>query len=159
MAAVLAGHEVLLHATAVAQAGQCVLLCGPPGAGKSDLALRLIRQAPRSTQEQHFELVADDQVVLARAQDALLARPPETIAGRLEVRGLGIIALPFVAQARVALHIDLVGRDVIERMPEPAAVTHLGIAIPLLRLDPFEASAPIKVGLALAQALRCDTWP
>ncbi len=104
-------------------------------------------------------LVADDQVLLTGAQTELLAEAPSTIAGKLEVRGLGIVAVPFVAQAKVALHVDLVATDTIERMPPPSFVTHAGIAIPALRLRPFEASATAKVAMALAQATRCDTWP
>lgn len=151
---------MLIHATAVARAGLCVLLCGPSGAGKSDLALRLISQSHAATAaDQRFALVADDQVLLTHAQGELLASAPATIAGRLEVRGIGIVAVPYVATAKVALHIDLVATDAIDRMPQQSFVTHAGISIPALRLRPFEASAAAKVALALAQQPRCDTWP
>lgn len=156
----MSGQDVLIHATAVARAGCCVLLCGPPGAGKSDLALRLIAQSPAtSARDAPFVLVADDQVVLTLANGQLLAAPPTTIAGKLEVRGIGIVTVPFIAEAKVALHVDLVATDAIERMPPPAFVTHAGLAIPAVRLRPFEASATAKVGLALARVARCDTWP
>lgn len=154
------GDVVLIHATAVARAGHCVLLCGPSGTGKSDLALRLIWQSHATTAaDQRFALVADDQVLLTCANGELLASAPATIAGKLEVRGIGIVAVPYVAAAKVELHIDLVTADAIERMPPQSFVTHAGIAIPALRLHPFEASAAAKVALALAQQTRCDTWP
>ena len=102
-------ESILLHATAVAIDGQAVLLRGPSGSGKSDLALRLIDAGAR--------LVADDQSELQRRGDVLLVRAPATIAGLFEVRGLGILRLDALAEAPVALIADLVPADRIERMP------------------------------------------
>ncbi len=136
----------LIHATCVAVSGSGVLLRGPAGSGKSDLALRLI--------DGGAVLVADDQVALTARDGRLFARPPETIAGNIEARGIGVMNLPHDAEAPVALVIDLVAPDMVERMPEPAQCRYLGIELPLLNLAPFEASAPAKVRLAVSAARR-----
>lgn len=133
-----------MHATCVALAQGAVLLRGPSGAGKSDLALRLI--------EGGALLVADDQVLLAAENGRLVARAPAPIAGRMEVRGLGIVPVATAAEAPVLLLADLVAPDTVERMPEPASETILGIALPRVALVPFEASAPAKLRLAVARA-------
>ena len=133
-----------MHATCVALAGGAVLLRGPSGAGKSDLALRLIEGGAR--------LVADDQVLLAAENGRVIARAPAPIAGQLEVRGLGIVPVATAADARVLLVADLVDPAAVERLPEPAEETILGIAVARVALAPFEASAPAKLRLALARA-------
>jgi serine kinase of HPr protein (carbohydrate metabolism regulator) len=133
---------VLVHATAVAVEGAAVLLRGPPGAGKSDLALRLI--------DAGAGLVADDQVELRRSGNAVLARAPAAIAGLIEVRGVGIIRMEPVGDAPLALLVDLVAPDAIERLPEGRSEDVLGLPIPAVALAPFEASAPAKLRLALA---------
>ena len=135
---------VLVHASCVALAGKGVLLRGAPGAGKSDLALRLIEGGAR--------LVADDQVALTSSDEALLAAPPSRIAGLLEVRGIGIVSMEFVHQCPVRLVVDLVKPDAVERMPEAATVDLCGHRVAHVMLAPFEASAPTKVRLALARA-------
>jgi len=132
-----------LHGTCVALGGRGVLLRGPDGAGKSDLALRLI--------EGGALLVADDRVVLARDGDSVIARPPEALAGLLEVRGLGIVRLaPAALVAAVPLHlvVDLVPGAEVERLPPPMRAELLGLSFALARIDPFAASAPAKVRLA-----------
>ncbi|HEV2678149.1 MAG TPA: RNase adapter RapZ [Aliidongia sp.] len=131
----------LHHGTVVAFQGQGVLLRGAPGAGKSDLALRLIAIGA--------ELVADDQVDLVAEPEGLVARAPPTIAGLIEVRGIGIRSLPHRARALVALVVDLVPSDQVERLPDPAVQRLEGCAIPSISLDPFEASTPLKLLLAL----------
>ena len=136
-------ETLTIHATAVALDGVAVLLRGPPGSGKSDLALRLIEAGAR--------LIADDQTVLSRRGGRLFAAPPATIAGRLEVRGLGIVALDHVADIAVALVFDLVAAAAIERLPAPATVELLNVRLPLMRLDPAAASAAAKVRLAVRQ--------
>lgn len=136
----------MIHATCVSLAGAGVVLRGPPGCGKSDLALRLI--------DGGAVLVADDQVSLEARNGKLFARPPETIAGMLEVRGIGIVTLPFDVEAPVVLAVDLVAPDVIERMPDVSRCTYFGIEVPLLALAPFEASAPAKVRLAVPPLTR-----
>ena len=131
-----------LHATCIAIGTVGVLLRGPSGSGKSDLALRLIDEGAR--------LVADDRVELAVEDNRLVARSPAAIAGKIEVRGIGIVAVASVGRATVGLVLDLVDGAEIERLPEPAHDTLLGIALPRLRLDPFTASACAKIRLAAA---------
>ena len=124
------------------QAGPiAVLLRGPSGAGKSDLALRLIEQGAR--------LVADDQTQLTRADGLLLARAPQTIEGKMEVRGLGIANLAPLSDVPVGLVVDLVDGRSVERLPDGETCMILDVRLPLVRLDPFEASAPAKLRLAL----------
>lgn len=140
-----------VHATCIAlQASgkrwRGVLLRGPSGAGKSDFALRLIDAGAK--------LVADDQTALVRRGHAVVASPPGTLAGLLEVRGIGIVKVGrprLLAQVPIALLVDLVPPDRIERMPELARETLLGVDLPVVALTPFEASAPAKLRLALAQ--------
>ena len=134
-------ESCLVHGTAVAIEGRAVLLRGPPGSGKSDLALRLI--------DAGAQLVADDQTELARVGDRIVARPPATIVGLIEVRGIGILRLDPVMEAPVALFADLVQPETVERLPMPRLERVLGLDLPLLALGPFEASATAKLRLAL----------
>jgi HPr kinase/phosphorylase len=136
---------IRVHGTSVALAGTGVLLRGPSGAGKSDLALRLIEAGAR--------LVADDQVELHPGPDGrLIMRPPEPLAGLLEVRGLGLLRFDHLAQAPLALVVDLVDEQAVERMPEALSVELAGSRVPLIRLSPWEASAAAKVRLAVGVA-------
>jgi serine kinase of HPr protein (carbohydrate metabolism regulator) len=130
-----------LHATCVAINGCGVLLTGKSGSGKSDLALRLI--------DRGAILVSDDGT-LAEARDGrLFASAPDAIAGRIEIRGLGIVRLPAIAQVPVLLCIVL--DEAVQRMPEEILPVRTieGIDLPVLALDPFEHSAPIKVEKAM----------
>jgi len=122
-----------VHGSCAARVGAGVLLLGPPGAGKSDLLLRLL--------DRGFTLVADDRVEI----EAGFARPAATLAGLLEVRGLGIVRLPFVAPVRLALAVML-GRPV-ERLPIPAR--YAPADLPQLTVDPTASSAAAVVALAL----------
>ena len=133
---------IRVHGTTVALEGEGVLLRGPSGSGKSDLALRLIDAGAR--------LVADDQTELTRAADGLVARSPAAIAGRIEVRGVGILRVPTVASAPLRLVVDLIAPERVERLPEPQFCEYLQCSLPLLALAPFEASTPAKIRLALA---------
>ena len=100
----------LIHATCVALAAKGVLIRGASGAGKSDLALRLI--------DAGAELVGDDYCQLSVADGQLVATAGPNIAGKIEVRGYGIIQLPFRKFAPVCLVVDLLPEGEIERMPE-----------------------------------------
>lgn len=126
-----------MHGSCVCKDGDAILVVGPPGAGKSDLVLRLLSRG--------FELVADDQVDISEG----IASCPDALAGLLEVRGLGIVRLPYRASGRLALVIELDGRP--ERMPMPQQ--HPELRVPLIHIDPAAASAPERVALALDCAL------
>jgi len=136
-----------LHASCVAIAGHAVLLCGRSGAGKSDLALRLIDRGAM--------LVSDDYSVVYRRDGRLHATSPANIAGRIEVRGLGIVDMPHLSDAEVALIIDL--DSIVDRMPEPATRRIAGVAVPTAALCALEPSAAIKVELLLKAALAQET--
>lgn len=132
-----------LHATCVAIAGRGVLLRGPSGSGKSDLGLRLIDQYTDAV------LVADDRVDITMTGGALYASAPSAIAGRLEVRGLGIVPVAHRPSAKLCLLADLQKEQLIPRLPEIEFEELLGVRLPRLRLAPFAASAPAKLRLAL----------
>ena len=136
-----------VHATVVAhwapgRGWRAAALFGPPGAGKSDLALRLMGAG--------WRLAADDYAHLFAASGRLYARAPRTIAGKIEVRGVGIVPAGALDLARVVLAVELASEPV-ERLPEPALKTVEGVVLPLLRLDPREASASEKVAAVIAR--------
>jgi HPr kinase/phosphorylase len=135
---------MLLHASCVALSKTGILLLAPPGGGKSDLALRLIGRGAR--------LVADDQVRLGTQDGELHAEPPEALAGRLEVRGLGLLAgLPWTT-ARLGLVVDLDPTEGIARLPGPMRWEALGVGLPRMALDGRQPSA-CDVLLAAVEAL------
>jgi len=134
---------VTVHATCIAIDGHGILLRGPPGSGKSDLALRAIAQGAR--------LVADDRCVLTRRGDVVLASAPFSLHGLIEIRGLGIMRMDAAAEAGIALVADMTGD--VERLPERRRCEIEGATIPWMALNPFEASAPAKLRFALAAAL------
>ncbi len=132
-----------IHATCVAIDGHGVLIMGPSGAGKSDLALRLIDRGAM--------LVADDRCII-EASDAgsLLASPPATLAGKIEVRGIGIVAMDFTPRIGVAVVVTLEVDP--PRMPDEGDSIEIGRQrLPRVRVDARQASAPVKVALALRQ--------
>ncbi|MFQ5955604.1 MAG: HPr kinase/phosphorylase [Kiloniellales bacterium] len=137
---------MLVHGTCVALDGVGVLLRGPSGSGKSDLALRLI--------DRGAALIADDQTRLEVGGGRLIASAPEPIGGRLEVRGLGLVPVASVATAPLGLVVDLVERQAVERLPDPAEVSFLDHSVPLLRLWPFAGSAAAQVRLAVGARCR-----
>jgi serine kinase of HPr protein (carbohydrate metabolism regulator) len=139
-----------IHATCIEVEGVGVLLRGHSGSGKSDLALRLIDGGAR--------LIADDRTDLAVEDGRLVATCPAPLAGRLEVRGVGIGPVPSVARAVVGLVIDLVEPARVERLPVSTQCRIDGIALPVLALVPFEASAPAKLRLA-ARWVQCGILP
>lgn len=134
----------VLHVTTVAIGGRAVAIEGPSGAGKSDLALRLIDRGAM--------LVSDDYTILSPSGSTLLARAPGAITGKIEVRGIGILTMPYIADVPVALFVRLT--DQVERLPASGAVRSIaGCEIPEIAIDPHHHSAPIKVELALAREM------
>lgn len=137
---------MVVHGTCVSYGARAALIRGPAGSGKSDLALRFL-----SASGGDVALVADDRVRLVAEENRLVARPPATIAGLIEVRGVGIVEVPHRAEAELVVVVDLApGREIERLPPDPLPeVDFLGVRIPLTRLAAFEASSPIKLKLLL----------
>ena len=129
-----------IHSSTVATDGRAVLITGPSGSGKSDLALRLL--------DRGFTLVSDDQTIVKRDGDRLLATAPPNIAGKLEIRGIGIVEMERLDDVPVALIVELTSD--IQRLPDDSRERPiLGVKLPLISIDAMTASAPSKVALAL----------
>ncbi|MCK5424439.1 MAG: HPr kinase/phosphatase C-terminal domain-containing protein [Emcibacter sp.] len=135
----------LTHATGILFEGKGVLIMGPSGSGKSDLALRLMAQGA--------ELIGDDYVEVSRQKDGrLIMTVPATIAGKMEVRNVGILEVAFRPTAEIDLALCLVTEDEayqLERLPEQKFITLEGGDIPCLDFYGLEGSAPEKLWAAL----------
>ncbi|HEY0444897.1 MAG TPA: aldolase [Allosphingosinicella sp.] len=129
-----------LHASCVAKDGRAVLISGRSGSGKSDLALRLI--------DRGASLVSDDYTIVRRVDGRLLAKAPANIQGKMEVRGVGIVPFAHASDVPVSLLVDL---DLgIERLPERRDPLRIaGVDVPVVAVNALEASAPVKVEVAL----------
>lgn len=134
------------HATAVDIAGNGVLICGPSGSGKSDLALRLI--------DRGASFISDDQVELVLRRRGIFASAPTAIRGLIEIRGLGITSMPIAGGCFVRLIVELVAPQEVPRLPKPEHQILLGEKIPVIRLNAFEVSTPIKIELAAGDTSR-----
>lgn len=129
-----------VHGNTVVKDGRAVLITGPSGSGKSDLTLRLL--------DRGFKLISDDRTVLKRDGERVLASAPPTIAGKMEVRGLGIVEIAHEDNVPVALVVELTSD--IQRLPEDSRERLiLGVGLPFVTIDAMPASAPAKVDLAL----------
>jgi serine kinase of HPr protein (carbohydrate metabolism regulator) len=129
-----------LHASTVAQGGRAVMICGPSGSGKSDLALRLL--------DRGFTLVSDDQTIVRKEKGQLVASAPPTIKGKLEIRGIGIVEMESSDDVPVALVVELTSD--IQRLPDDSRErVILDTKVPLISVDAMTASAPSKVAVAL----------
>lgn len=133
---------MLLHASCIALQSSAILISGPTGAGKSDLALRLI--------DEGAALIADDQTLLTRSEEKLIASAPVSIQGLIEVRHVGLLRMPFAVSAPVALYIELVSlEENLERLPDKDVIALEDVSIHRLRLPAFAASTPAKIRAAL----------
>lgn len=130
----------LLHATCVAVGERGILLLGPSGSGKSDLAIQLI--------DRGADLVADDCVEVVRDGSGLVGRAPKPIGGLIESRGVGIMRVPFRRACMLSLAVQLKRGKDFERLPEPRTLHLLGYDLPLIRVDPDRPSAAARVRLA-----------
>lgn len=129
-----------VHASTVATDGRAVLITGPSGSGKSDLTLRLL--------DRGFTLVSDDQTLVRKVGNRLIATAPQTISGKLEIRGIGIVEMETAKDVPVALIVDLTNE--IQRLPDDNRERPiLGVKLPLITVDAMTASAPSKVALGL----------
>jgi serine kinase of HPr protein (carbohydrate metabolism regulator) len=142
-----------VHATTIAKwrggFWRGVLLFGSSGSGKSDLALRALQHG--------WRLISDDYSIVWRSGDGLWTRAPESIAGRIEARGLGVVPETAICFAQAVLAVKC-ERGAIERLPDAEVVNVDDIAVPCIRLKPFEASALAKLDRALStRALGAQT--
>jgi HPr kinase/phosphorylase len=142
-----------IHGTVVAVGGIGVLLRGTPGSGKSSLALRLIDNPGYGLGAVLLRtvLVADDQVEISKTAEGLVARAPATLAGLLEIRGIGIVNAPHQNEALLKLVVDLEPAAAIARMPEKPETTAevMGIRLKRLKLDVFDPAALAKIRACL----------
>jgi len=144
----MTGETTLVYGTCVALGANAAILVGASCSGKSDLALRFVLSTPADLEP---GLIADDQVRVSLSAGRLIATAPESIAGLIEVRGLGVIPLPARKTAEVKLIVRLVDPEAVPRMPPSPPPTQKvgGIDLPVLMLTPFESSAPFKLRLAI----------
>lgn len=133
---------LVMQAGAVVIGGRALLIEGPPGSGKSSLALALI--------DRGAGLIGDDAVMLTRSGEHLVASPPPNIAGLLEVRGVGLVRLPVAPPAPVALILAL-GGVAGERLPESLPMRMIACAaIPVLAFAPGTIAPAQRAEYALA---------
>lgn len=148
-----AGETANLHGTALALGDRGVLIRGPSGSGKSDLALRVLALRPGPLVPGQPMLIADDRVLVSRRNGVLTLGCPATIEGLIEVRGIGIVPVPVIAAANLVLVVDLLAPGDVPRLPEPGGEVEIcGVPVRLVGLAPFEPSAPLKLVIALENA-------
>ena len=140
----------MVHGSAVAIGGNGVLLLGPSGSGKSDLALRLIDRGAK--------LICDDILHIEEINALLQLACAPNIAGKIEVRGIGICPMDFVHSAPLRLIVEL-ARDVDRMPPKYQRITIAGYSVPMFKLDPFQASSVLKVEWALKSVTDAELHP
>ena len=142
----------VMHASAVALDGQAVILCGPSGSGKSTLAMRLI-------DAYGARLIGDDRLLVRAAQDILCVSPHKKLAGLIELRGLGLLRLPYEADVPLALVVQLVAREKVPRLAEADDFRAQGLSVAQLHLHGHDAATPqtiMRALTALADGFRDD---
>jgi HPr kinase/phosphorylase len=144
-----------IHASAVLVGARAVLIRGPSGAGKSRLALELI-EAARGGRLRFARLVGDDRVRLESVGGRLLVRPAQTLAGLIELRGVGILRFDYEPCAVVGLIVDLDAGDS-ERLPERPAIEVAGTRLARLAVAPGGAPLPAVLALATSSGMASDT--
>ena len=137
---------MILHAGLIARRAhgfwRGVLIEGPSGSGKSDLALKALAAG--------WSLVADDRTIVWSDGGRLWGRAPEVLGGLIEARGVGVLRAARQPLAEIALVARCAGAEAVERMPEPAAWSAFGTEVPLLVLAALEDSAMVKLDIALS---------
>ena len=151
----MAADAATVHASAVLAGARAVLIRGPAGAGKSQLALALI-QAADTGLLRFARLVGDDRVHLEARHGRLLVRPAAALAGLIEVRGLGIRLLDYEPVAVVGLLVDLAAEDA-ERLPAASETVVLGVPVP--RVPLAAGVAPLRPVLAALRSPEGDIKP
>jgi HPr kinase/phosphorylase len=134
---------IKVHGTSVNIDGKGLLFRGSPGSGKSDLALRLI--------DGGATLISDDYTEILVLQGSPVLRAPQTIQGKMEVRRIGLMEMPFVDNIPLRLIFDLVPFQQVERMPVAQFFTIENVKIPVRLIDPYMASAAAKIRLAIGR--------
>ena len=129
------------YATAVIYCGFGILIRGPSGSGKSDLALRLI--------DDGADLIADDQVVIKAVGQELYLSPPDSLSGLIEVRGVGVIKIEYVRDIRLCLIVELDPRNEIQRIPKIKEELIKKIPVPVINMYAFESSVLAKIKIIL----------
>lgn len=142
--------SVMIHGSAVVIGGYGVLLLGPSGSGKSDLALRLI--------DRGATLVSDDILHIETRNGLPQVAYAPNIAGKIEVRGVGIRAMDFVPSASLRLVIEF-AQDADRMPPEGQSTTVADFTVPMFKLDPFHTSSALKVELALRSVIDDGLFP
>lgn len=131
------------HGTCVEIKGKAVFITGVPGVGKSSLALQLI--------DRGAILVADDQTLITFEDGKLIARPPQTIKGLLEVRGVGLVSFPYQEKSELSLCVDICDDNSLQRLPEPVFFEYYDSKVPLLKLRRGDPMGAIKIELKVSQ--------
>ena len=139
---------ITIHATTIGIEGAGIILRGPSGSGKSDFALRMI--------DDGASLIADDQTMLFVENNRLMAQSPPEIAGKMEIRGVGIVQMNAPSAVPVALVVELVDESEVPRVPTFDPVELVGFSVPVMHLAPFELSATVKLKIALRNMPTAD---
>ncbi len=131
-----------IYASCVSLKGKGILIVGESGSGKSDLCLRLIT-------EFNADLIADDRVDIVENTGILTASAPSILKGLLEVRGIGIVKVPFLDSCNIDMVINLTkNKNDIERLPDAEYFYINNIGVRQFRLFGKDSSLPAKVIIA-----------